>query len=144
VPLLRIAHSDENLSAKGAYVLVEPAGERDVTLIGTGSELALAAAAAKGLQGEGIRAAVVSMPCWDLFATQTESYQSEVLGNAPRVAVEAAVEFGWQKWLGAQGVFVGMHRFGASAQAQDLYKQFGITVEAVQGAARDLVGKTKK
>jgi transketolase len=144
VPLLRIAHTDENLSAKGAYVLVEPAGERDVTLIGTGSELALATAAAKGLQGEGIRAAVVSMPCWNLFATQTESYQSEVLGNAPRVAVEAAVEFGWQKWLGAQGVFVGMHGFGASAQAQDLYKHFGITVEAVQAAARDLVGKIKK
>ncbi|MGC2409856.1 MAG: transketolase [Methyloceanibacter sp.] len=144
VPLLRIAHTDENLSAKGAYVLVEPAGERDVTLIGTGSELALATAAAKGLQGEGIRAAVVSMPCWNLFATQTESYQSEVLGDALRVAVEAAVEFGWQKWLGAQGVFVGMHGFGASAQAQDLYKHFGITVEAVQAAARDLVGKIKK
>ena len=143
LPLLRTAHTAENLSAKGAYVLVEPEGARDVTLIGTGSELALATAAAKKLQGEGIEAAVVSMPCWELFADQTKDYQDEVLGSAPRVAVEAAVEFGWQKWLGARGVFVGMHGFGASAPAQDLYKQFGITVEAVQAAARDLVGHKK-
>ena len=137
LPLLRTAHTDENLSAKGAYVLIEPEGRRDVTLIGTGSEVSLAVAAAKTLQGEGIRAAVVSMPCWELFAAQTKDYQDAVLGSAPRVAVEAAVEFGWQKWLGARGVFVGMHGFGASAPAQELYKQFGITVEAVQaGRAR--------
>jgi transketolase len=143
LPLLRTAHNNENLSARGAYVLVEPEGERDVTLIGTGSELALVAAAAKKLQGEGIKAAVVSMPCWELFEGQTKDYQDEVLGHAPRVAVEAAAEFGWPKWLGTRGVFVGMHGFGASAPAQDLYKQFGITVDAVQATARGLVGRKK-
>ena len=143
LPLLRTAHNNENLSARGAYVLVEPEGERDVTLIGTGSELALVAATAKKLQGEGIKAAVVSMPCWELFEGQTKDYQNEVLGHAPRVAVEAAVEFGWPKWLGTRGVFVGMHGFGASAPAQDLYKQFGITVDAVQATARGLVGRKK-
>jgi len=143
VPLLRTAHTDENLSAKGAYVLLEPEGGRDVTLIGTGSEVAIAVAAAKALQQDGIKAAVISLPCWELFAAQSEAYQAEVLGTAPRVAVEAAVEFGWRKWLGDQGVFVGMHGFGASAPAQELYKHFGITAEAVQDAARGLLSKIK-
>jgi len=139
LPLLRTTPGDDNLSAKGAYVLIEPEGGRDVTLIGTGSEVAIAVAAAKGLEGEGIRAAVISLPCWELFAAQSEAYQDEVLGSAPRVGVEAAVEFGWRRWLGDQGAFVGMHGFGASAPAQELYKHFGITAEAVQAAARGLL-----
>ncbi|MGI8852509.1 MAG: transketolase [Methyloceanibacter sp.] len=142
--LLRTSPTNENLSAKGAYVLIEPKGGRDVTLIGTGSELSLAVEAARLLEGDGIKAAVVSMPCFELFATQDESYRNAVLGSAPRVAVEAAVEFGWDKWLGPDGTFVGMHGFGASAPAQDLYKHFGITTDAVAAAARDLVRKTKK
>ncbi len=88
---LRKAPSDENLSAKGAYVLTEPEGGRDVTLIGTGSELALAVEAAKTLGKEGVRAAVVSMPSMELFRAQPESYRAKVLGNVPRVAVEAGV-----------------------------------------------------
>jgi transketolase len=141
VPLLRDRPGDENLSAKGAYVLIEPKDARDVTLIGTGSELALAVAAAKALQGEAIAAAVVSMPCSELFEAQSKSYREEVLGACPRVAVEAAVPFGWSKWLGPNGAFVGMEGFGASAPAQHLYKHFGITAEAVAAAARELVGK---
>ena len=90
VPVLRTTHTDENLSAKGGYLLIEPKGRRDVTLIGTGSELALAVEAAKALAGEGIAAAVVSMPCFELFEAQAESYRNAVLGSAPRVAVEAA------------------------------------------------------
>ena len=144
VPVLRTTHTDENLSAKGGYLLIEPKGKRDVTLMGTGSELALAVQAAKALEGEGIGAAVVSMPCFELFEAQAESYRNAVLGSAPRVAVEAAVEFGWQKWLGPNGAFIGMHGFGASAPAQDLYKHFGITAEAVAAKGRDLVGKTKR
>jgi transketolase len=144
VPLLRTTHMKENLSAKGAYVLIEAQGARDVTLIGTGSEVALAVQAAKALEGEGIRAAVVSMPCWELFEAQSESYRGAVLGSGPRVGVEAAVAFGWSKWLGPEGAFVGMRGFGASAPAQDLYKHFGITAEAVASAARDLIGKTKR
>jgi transketolase len=144
LPPLRSTPTSDNLSAKGAYVMVEPEGGRDVTLIGTGSEVTIALDAAKKLQGEGIKAAVVSMPCWELFETQNESYRSAVLGLAPRVGVEAAVEFGWQKWLGADGAFIGMRGFGASAPAQDLYKHFGITPEAVAAAARDLIVKKKR
>ena len=141
LPLLRNADSKENLSAKGAYVLIEAEGERDVTLIGTGSELMLAVEAAKTLAKDGIKAAVVSMPCWELFAVQPEDYRDQVLGQAPRVAVEAAVEFGWERWLGAGGAFVGMHGFGASGPAQHLYKHFGITAEAVASAAKDVIGR---
>ncbi len=139
LPLLRTGPAAENLSAKGAYVLTEPDGARDVTLLATGSEVFLAVAAAKMLQEEGIRAAVVSMPCWELFDAQPQSYRNMVLGTAPRVGVEAAVEFGWQKWLGPEGTFIGMRGFGASAPAQELYKHFGITPEAVAEAARNLV-----
>ncbi|MGB6389301.1 MAG: transketolase C-terminal domain-containing protein, partial [Methyloceanibacter sp.] len=144
LPLLRTAPTGDNLSAKGGYVLIEPEGDRDVTLIGTGSEVSLAVATATALGAEGIKAAVISMPCWELFAAQSQAYQDEVLGTAPRVAVEAGVEFGWQKWLGSEGVFVGMHGFGASAPAQELYKHFGITAEAVQAAALSLVSRRKK
>ena len=144
LPLLRTAHTDENLSAKGAYVLIEPKGRRDVTLIATGSEVSLAVTAAKVLQGEGIEAAVVSMPCWELFASQDQGYQDAVLGRAPRVGVEAAVDFGWQKWLGPQGIFIGMRGFGASAPAEELYKHFGITAAAVETAAREVNSKSKK
>ncbi|MGK2922570.1 MAG: transketolase [Methyloceanibacter sp.] len=141
LPLLRTTPTEENLSAKGAYVLIEPDGGRDVTLLATGSEVSLAVDAAKLLQEEGIKAAIVSMPCWELFDAQDETYRQTVLGTAPRVGVEAAIEFGWQKWLGQDGTFVGMRGFGASAPAQELYKHFGITPEAVAAAARDLTVK---
>jgi transketolase len=144
VPVLRTTHTDENLSAKGGYLLIDPKGKRDVTLIGTGSELSLAVEASKVLAGEGIAAAVVSMPCFELFEAQAKSYRNAVLGSGPRIAVEAALEFGWEKWLGPGGAFIGMHGFGASAPAQDLYKHFGITAEAIAAKARDLVGKTKR
>jgi transketolase len=125
-------------------MLIEAAGERDVTLIGTGSELALAVEAAGKLAEKGVKAAVVSMPCWELFEAQPEAYRNEVLGSAPRVAVEAASEFGWAKWIGPNGAFVGMHGFGASAPAQDLYKHFGITAEAVATAAIEVLGRKSR
>ncbi len=139
LPLLRTTPTDDNLSAKGAYVLIEPEGGRDVTVLATGSEVSLAVNAAKMLEEQGIKAAVVSMPCWELFEAQDEGYQAAVLGTAPRVGVEAAVSFGWDKWLGENGKFIGMRGFGASAPAQELYKHFGITPEAVVATARDLV-----
>ena len=139
LPLLRTAPGAENLTAKGAYVLIEPDGPRDVTLLATGSEVSLAVEAANLLKREGVKAAVVSMPCWELFDAQDEDYRQAVLGAAPRVGVEAAVEFGWQKWLGPRGAFVGMRGFGASAPAQELYKHFGITPEAVAAAGRELI-----
>ncbi|MGR3570897.1 transketolase [Brevirhabdus sp.] len=139
LPVLRTTHRDENQSARGAYVLQEPEGARDVTLIATGSEVALAAEAAALLKASGIRAAVVSAPCFELFASQGAAYRAEVLGTAPRVGVEAAIRQGWDAFLGPLDGFVGMTGFGASAPIDDLYRHFGITAEAVAETARDLV-----
>ena len=141
LPMLRLAHSDENRSCKGAYVLREPTEHRAVTLIATGSEVEITVAAAERLATEhGLAAAVVSMPCWELFEEQDADYRKSVLGSAPRVAVEAAARLGWDRWIGdAGGAFVGMTGFGASAPAPDLYRHFDITSEAVAGAALKLV-----
>ncbi|HZT49821.1 MAG TPA: transketolase [Hyphomicrobiaceae bacterium] len=142
VPNLRTAHTDENLCAKGAYVLAEtPGGKRDVTILATGSEVGVAIEARTLLAKDGIEAAVVSMPCWELFARQPVAYRDAVLGRAPRVAVEAAVGFGWERWLGDRGAFVGMDGFGASAPAAKLYEHFGITPAKVADAARKLLSR---
>ena len=110
----------------------KPSGPRAVTLIATGSEVEIAVAAAEMLRSEhGIAAAVVSMPCWELFEEQDADYRRSVLGSAPRVAVEAAARLGWDRWIGENGAFVGMRGFGASAPAPDLYRHFDITPEAV-------------
>jgi transketolase len=138
VPVLRKAGS-ENLCAKGAYVLEEAQGDRrDVTVLATGSEVGVAMEARERLAKDGVQAAVVSMPCWELFAAQPVAYRDAVLGTAPRVAVEAAVGFGWERWLGEGGVFIGMEGFGASAPAAKLYEKFGITPAKVAEAARRL------
>jgi transketolase len=129
----------ENLSARGAYVLQEPEGGRDVTLLATGSEVAIALEAAKLLQLLGKRAAVVSMPSFELFAAQPADYRALVLGTAPRVGVEAAIRFGWDRWLGETSAFVGMTGFGASAPAEALYEHFGITPQTVAQAAAALL-----
>jgi transketolase len=139
VPLLRTEPHAENRSAKGAYVLAEAAGERQVTLLATGSEVSIAAQARDTLTAEGIRVALVSMPCWQLFEVQDEAYRQAVLGTAPRVAVEAAVRLGWDRWLGPRSAFVGMSGFGASAPIEALYPHFGITPEKVAEAARSLL-----
>jgi transketolase len=125
-----------NLSAKGAYVVHEPAAPRQVTILATGSEAQLAVAAARALEAEGVAAAAVSMPSWELFRRQDADYRTSVLGHAPRVAVEAGVRMGWDEWLGPDGAFIGMTGFGASGPAEALYKHFGITAETVADAAR--------
>jgi transketolase len=138
VPALRRGGA-ENRCAKGAYVLEEaPGGNRAVTILATGSEVALAAEARAILARDGCEAAVVSMPCWELFAAQPVGYRQGVLGTAPRVAVEAAIEFGWERWLGEKGLFIGMESFGASAPAAKLYEHFGITPARIAAAARKL------
>ena len=139
VPLLRTEADAENRSARGAYILAEAQGERQVTLLATGSEVSLAMAAREALAASGIRAAVVSMPCWELFERQGEDYQKAVLGTATRVGVEAAVRFGWDRWLGPRSAFIGMSDFGASAPGEAVYKHFGITAEKVAEAARALL-----
>jgi len=135
LPTLR-ADDAANKSANGAYILRQPEGARDVTLLATGSEVSIAVEAAALLAKEGIAAAVVSMPSWELFRAAPEAYRNDVLGPAPRIAVEAAVNTGWHEWIGDQGVFIGMAGFGASAPYQQLYEQFGITVGAIVDAAR--------
>jgi transketolase len=139
VPLLRTETDTENRSARGAYVLAEAAGRRQVTLLATGSEVGLAMTARDLLAKDGVAAAVVSMPCWELFEQQPEDYRNAVLGATPRVGVEAAVRFGWDRWLGPRSAFVGMSSFGASAPAEDVYKHFGITPEKVAEAASSLI-----
>ncbi|TPN48383.1 transketolase [Mesorhizobium sp. B1-1-4] len=140
LPMLREAHSDANRSSQGAYILREPARHRAVTLIATGSEVEIAVAAAERLETEhGVAAAVVSMPCWELFEEQESATRKAVLGSAPRVAVEAAARLGWDRWVGETGAVVGMAGFGASAPAPDLYRHFNITSEAVAAAALKLI-----
>jgi transketolase len=140
VPTWRRDGAAENRSAKGAYVLAEAqAGAREVTLLATGSEVGVAMEAREALAKDGIGAAVVSMPCWELFAGQSVAYRAQVLGSAPRVAVEAAVAQGWERWLGEGGSFIGMSGFGASAPAAKLFEHFGITAAHVAAAARQLI-----
>lgn len=141
LPTLRTEHTDENLSAKGAYILRDTVTTRDVTILATGSEVEIAVQAAEALATDGIKAAVVSMPCWEKFAAQESGYRDAVIGTAPRIAIEAAVGFGWDKWIGGSGRFIGMSSFGASAPAGDLYKHFGITSDAVIEAAKDILGR---
>ena len=138
VPNLRDG-SPENKSAKGGYVLRETKGKRDVTLIATGSEVGLAAAAADLLAKSGIEAAVVSVPSFELFRKQPQAYRFAVLGEAPRVGIEAAVEQGWHEWLRHKDEFVGLNDFGASAPASDLFKYFGLTPERIAEVASGLV-----
>ncbi|MGZ2408659.1 transketolase [Rhizobium ruizarguesonis] len=143
MPLLRRDPSDENRSARGAYVLQEAeGGERQLTILASGSELHLAVEARSVLQDEGIRTAVVSMPCKLLFEKQDAAYKKSVLGGSrARVAVEAAVQDSWDRYLGLDGVFVGMHEFGASGKIDDVYKKFDITTDAVIRAGREVAGK---
>jgi transketolase len=127
-------------AAQGAYVLHDAAGgSPQCILIGTGSEVQLCLEAAEKLAAEGVRARVVSMPSWDLFAEQPQAYRESVLPEAvtARVACEAACGFGWERWIGPRGRFVGMAGFGASGPAPALYKHFGITADAIAAAAKE-------
>jgi transketolase len=136
---VRRTHTDENLSARGAYVL-SPAGavSREAgVIIATGSEVEIAIAAQALLARDNIHVRVVSMPCMEVFAEQDRAYQTATLGaDLPKVAIEAGVAFGWHRWIGPSGRFVGMDSFGASAPAKTLYAHFGITAEAVVAAVK--------
>jgi transketolase len=136
VPAVRDS-AHENLCAHGAYQLQAAEGEAQVTIFASGTEVSVAVAARDLLQAEGIGTRVVSTPCWELFEAQTERYKAAVIGEtAVRVAVEAAIGFGWERFIGQDGVFVGMTGYGASAPAERLYKEFGITAEDVAAAAK--------
>jgi transketolase len=135
LPTLRDS-ANGNKSARGAYVVGEAAGKRVATLIATGSEVSLAVAAQASLAKEGIPVAVVSAPSFELFAQQDAGYRDEVLETAPRIGIEAASGFGWERWLGVNGIFIGMSGFGASAPAEVLYEHFGITEAAIVTAVK--------
>ncbi len=141
VPQLRVADGGENRSAKGAYVIREAVGARDVTLLATGTEVSLAVEAAEKLAARGVGAAVVSMPSWELFEAQPKAYRAEVLGTAPRVAVEAAGKFGWTRYVAGEDDVIGMTGFGASAPAEVLYEKFGITSDGVAARALALIAE---
>jgi len=136
LPLLRADAAVANHCARGGYVIRPAEGTRKVTLMATGSEVEIAVAAREKLQAEGIGAAVVSLPSWELFEQQPESYRKEVLGDGVRIAIEAAGGFGWDRYLGDKGAFIGMKGFGASAPIDELYKHFGITADAAVAAAK--------
>jgi transketolase len=142
LPQLRDDAVAENRSAKGGYVLKDTGkSSRAVTLVATGSELSIAVEAQQMLEAEGIGAAVISMPCAELFDAQDKAYRDSVLpSGSARVVVEAGIRQSWDRLLGENGEFVGMFGFGASAPAGELYKHFGITAEAVVGAAKSALG----
>jgi transketolase len=146
LPTVRTEHKAKNLTAQGAYVLADAEGKRQAVLMATGSEVAIALAARDLLQADGIGTRVISMPCMELFAAQEDAYRKRVLPGGPvRVAVEAAVRQGWDRWLlgergrEAKAAFVGMEGFGASAPEKALYAHFGITAEAVAEKAKSLL-----
>ena len=136
-PAVRTVAATENLSAKGAYEIKAANGDAKVTLFGTGTELALALKAAETLEAEGVATRVVSVPSFELFEQQDAAYQASVIGRGTvRVAVEAAIKQGWERFIGEDGAFIGMTGFGASAPAEVLYEKFGITSEAVVAAVK--------
>ncbi len=130
LPSVRNTYMEENLSAKGGYILSESEGEAEVTLIATGSEVEIALETQAKLKEHGVAANVVSMPSTGLFDQQPERYRKQVLGeDTLKVAIEAGSPFGWEKYIGQDGIFIGMEGFGGSAPAGDLYRHFGITAE---------------
>jgi transketolase len=136
-PAVRTVAAMENLSARGAYEIKAASGEARATLFGTGTELALALKAAETLEAEGVPTRVVSVPCFELFEQQDAAYRASVIGRGTvRVAVEAAIKQGWERFIGEDGAFIGMTGFGASAPAEVLYDKFGITADAVVAAVK--------
>jgi transketolase len=139
--VLRVGTPAENASAKGGYIVSGGDKKRDVTLIATGSEVGLVAEAAAALAKDGIHAAVVSLPSFELFRAQPQAYRDEVLGEAPRIAVEAAVAQGWHEWLRPGDRFIGLSDFGVSAPGPKVFEHFGLTAPKVAEAARALAKK---
>ncbi|MGZ3376673.1 MAG: transketolase [Phenylobacterium sp.] len=137
VPAVRGVVAGENLSARGAYQLLGADQPAQVTIFATGTEVSVAVAARDLLEADGVGCRVVSVPCWELFDEQPADYQAQVIGETPvRVAVEAGIREGWDRFIGENGAFIGMKSFGASAPAEVLFKHFGITAEAVAAAAK--------
>lgn len=137
---VRTTETADNLSRRGAYVLAEAdGGRRDITILATGSEVEIALDARTLLAGDGIAAAVVSMPCWDLFQAQSAIDRQTVLGDGPRIAIEAASPFGWTRYVDDETDVIALDDFGASAPGPELFRHFGLTAEAVAAKARSKI-----
>lgn len=136
LPTLRKSYEEDNLCALGAYELLTASDDAKITIFASGSEVEIAVNARNVLENKGIPTRVVSVPCFELFEQQVESYRTALIGNAPvKIAIEAAIRQGWDRFIGSDGVFIGMHGFGASGPIDALYTHFGITAEAVVAAA---------
>ena len=141
LPALR-SDADQNRSAKGAYRLVSATADKQVVLLATGSEVQFAVEAAKSLEADGIGADVISMPCWELFEAQDETYQGSLIPHdVLAVSIEAGTTFGWHKWTGRDGINIGIDRFGLSAPAEELFKYFGLTSEAIVARVKAKLGR---
>jgi len=140
LPPLPRPRQPANLSARGAYVAAEASGPRRLTLLASGSEVHLALAAREILEAEGLPTAVVSMPCFRLFDEQPPAYRAQVLGRAPRLAIEAASPFGWARYTGSEDHVIGLDTFGASGPGPELFRHFGLTPETIVARARLMVG----
>lgn len=138
LPTVRTVFEDNNRCSRGAYELAPADGDADVSIFASGSEVEIALEAKAQIEAAGHKARVVSVPCFELFEEQSEDYQADILGTAPvKVAIEAAIRQGWDRFIGNRGVFIGMDRFGASGPYKELYAKFGITAEAAAKAALD-------
>jgi transketolase len=138
LPAVRTSFTADNLSARGAYELAPADGDAAVSIFASGSEVEIALAAKSLIDSRGFAARVVSVPCFELFADQGEGYRTELLGTAPvNLAIEAAVRQSWARFIGREGLFIGMTGFGASAPYGQLYEKFGITAEAAADAVID-------
>ena len=142
LPVLEATDSLREGAARGGYVLAENGSSPQVILLSSGSEVHIAHAAYKTLASEGVRVRLVSLPCWELFNEQPQSYRDSVLPPTvtARVSIEAGVTLGWERWIGAQGIAIGIDKFGASAPYQKVYQEYGLTPEAVVSAAKKLMG----
>jgi transketolase len=148
LPTVRTEHNTKNLVSRGAYILKESKNARQVLLLASGSEIEIALEAQKTLESEGIGTRVISMPCWELFEKQAIAYRKKVLPSGyVRVAIEAGVQHGWDKWLFSErgnqkkSAFIGMNSFGASGPANELYEHFKITPDAVIKKVKKLIKK---
>ena len=129
---------NDNLTSKGGYLVKDFGNKRDLTIIATGSEVEIALETSDLLLKDNIKASVVSLPCWEIFEKQSEEYKLNVLGEKLKVGVEAGSELGWHKYIGSNGIFIGMKTFGASAPANHLFEHFGLSSDKIR---KKILGK---
>ena len=137
--IIRDEKGNDNLTSKGGYLVKDFGNKRDLTIIATGSEVEIALETSDLLLRDNIKASVVSLPCWEIFEKQSEEYKLNVLGEKLKVGVEAGSELGWHKYIGSNGIFIGMKTFGASAPANHLFEHFGLSPDKIREKILDKI-----